>query len=1211
MLFQSLFRHEFGKDITQVVCEMEEAFDPDAFAHGWRKTAERYPILRTSFHWDRLPKPEQRVHRQIHLEIGQKDCRTWSPQQVAEWLQSDQQASFDLTVPPLFRVTLLRIDESKWKCVFTYHHILLDVRSLTLIFQEVFRTNENTAANEALPEHTGFRDFINHLAQQETSTAANFWREVLKDFSQPTTLRFARRSEVAGVVPYAEETITIGAPITAELRNLAKKNDVTLNTVVQCAWGLLLSRYSGEADVVFGAVRAGRGGNVATAADAVGLFINTVPVRVRINAEAKLCDLLKATRTFWKELRSFEHTSLAQIQGWSGVAKGQPLFDSLLNFQDPSWDQVLMAQGGAWERRRFTIRSQSGYPIALDIYGGDELTIKLSYDRREITEAIANRILAHWNALLKSFATNPEQLPSRVSILGEEESRRLLQDWNNTKAPFHDSVCVHELFEAQALKTPQAVAVSEGEATISYQELNLRSNQLAHYLRSIGVGPETVVGVFMNRSIEMIVGLLGILKAGGAYVPMDPAYPKERLAFMIEETRMPALLTQSQLAGSLPAHQAQTICLDAAAVQNAPRSPQSEINLLSAAKPTNLAYVIYTSGSTGKPKGVEVEHRSLMNLVGWHQRAYSVSATDRASHLAGVSFDASVWEIWPYLTAGARLYIPDEETRLTPGKLLQWLARNQITLSFLPTPLAEAVMAEMWPEHMALNVLLTGGDRLVSRPPENAKYILVNHYGPTENTVVSTWTRVGSNNAEGAPPIGRPISNTEVYVLDRCLNPTPIGVPGELYVGGESLARGYLGRPDLTQERFIRHPFKAEQRLYATGDLVRYMEDGNIEYLGRLDQQVKIRGHRIELGEIEFALRQINGLKEVLVLPRERGTSAPQLVAYVVPEPDLIVTPGCLRDSLRNKLPEAMVPAAFVFLSQLPLTPNGKIDRAALPAPDFENVTAEGDVRPRTPTEEMLTGIWEEVLEQKPIGTQRNFFECGGHSLLATQIISRVRGVFQTDLPLQALFENPTIRALASLLERSNRGLSSTQGPALIPSENVGEMPLSFAQERLWFLEQLEPGLPFNNVPAAVRLTGTLNKDALERSLNEIVRRHQTFRTSFVKIRGKAVAVITPGQQINLQVTSLTHLAEEDRVTATRELMCAEARKPFDLTKSPLLRAVLLKLDEEEHLLLITMHHIVSDGWSMGVFYRELTGHYARYSGEEASPFAEPRIQYA
>ncbi len=580
------------------------------------------------------------------------------------------------------------------------------------------------------------------------------------------------------------------------------------------------------------------------------------------------------------------------------------------------------------------------------------------------------------------------------------ETFPLLSAWNDTQADYPD-ICIQQLFAAQAERTPDAVAVVCPQGQLTYQELNTRANQLAHHLQSLGVGAEVPVAIFVERSWEMLVGLLGILKAGGAYVPLDPTSPFERLALMLEDAQVPVLLTQDILLGRLPNSWAQVISLDGdwqTIAQSPTHNPESDTTA------DNLAYVVYTSGSTGQPKGVEILHAGLVNLVSWHQNAYKITPEDRATQVASPAFDAAVWEIWPYLTAGASLHIPDVKTR-TSVSLWQWLADEAMTICFLPTPLAETLLLNPLPSDLKLRYLLTGGDRLHQVPPQ-LPFTLVNHYGPTENTVVTT-SAVITETTTDTPPIGRPIANTQVYVLDRDLQPVAIGTPGELHISGIGLARGYRHRPELTAEKFIPHPFLQEKgmRLYKTGDQVRYLSDGNLEFIGRIDDQVKIRGFRIELGEIEAVLVQHSAVQQSVVIVREDFPGDRRLVAYVNQLPTALLSD--LRSFLESKLPDYMIPDKFVCLDALPLTPNGKVDRSALPAP--ETTLHKAFTPPETPLELVIAGIWGEVLGAEQVGINDNFFELGGHSLLAMQVLTEVYEAFGVDLQLSAFFENSTL----------------------------------------------------------------------------------------------------------------------------------------------------------------------------------------------------------
>ncbi|MFL5357820.1 amino acid adenylation domain-containing protein, partial [Archangium sp.] len=841
----------------------------------------------------------------------------------------------------------------------------------------------------------------------------------------------------------------------------------------------------------------------------------------------------------------------------------------------------------------------------------DGLMAGLSYNTDLFEEATAARMLSHLRVLLEGLTGDPAQRLSELPLLSGTERHQLLVAWNDTAAPCPPDLFVHEQVAARAGAAPDSLAVASAEERLTYAELDRRANRLAQHLRALGVGPETRVGVLLERSVDMVTSLLATLKAGGAYVPLDTAYPRERLRYMLEDSAARVLLTRTGLAQrhSLVSTDGMTVvCLDTDA-EHIARRPDSAPG--AAATADTLAYVIYTSGSTGRPKGVQISHGSLANLVAWHQRTYALTPRDRGTQLAGTAFDASVWELWPYLATGAGIHLPTEEVRTSPEALVQWLTTEGITVSFLPTPLAEAVLEVNWPERSALRALLTGGDRLRRRPRPGTGFRLVNHYGPTESTVVTTCAEVSVQAEAGLPPIGRPIANTEVYVLDASLRPVPVGVAGELCIGGRGLARGYLGQPALTAERFIPHPFSTTPgaRLYRTGDVVRYLPDGSLEYVGRQDEQVKVRGFRIELGEIEWALAQFPRVQEAVVLAREDVPGDKRLVAYVAATEPLDT--AALRTFLRERLPEYMVPSAFVTLEVLPLTPNGKVDRKALPAPDSAPSQTE-HIAPRTPTEELLAGIWSRLLGARQVGVTDSFFELGGHSLLATQAVNRIRAAFGVELPLRALFEAPTVAALASRVDFAVRTGRGMQVPALVPVARDGRpLPLSFAQQRLWFLDQLTPHSPLYNIPMAVRFQGALDVPALEQAFSALTERHESLRTTFGLVGEEPIQVISPALAVPLAVVDLGSVPDAQRESELRRLATEESLRSFDLARGPLFRATLLRLSAQDHVLLLTVHHIVSDGWSTGVLIRELAALYQGFTSGQPSTLPALPVQYA
>jgi amino acid adenylation domain-containing protein len=808
---------------------------------------------------------------------------------------------------------------------------------------------------------------------------------------------------------------------------------LTLNILLQAAWALLLARYSGESDVVFGTTVSGRSALADRMESMVGLFINTVPVRVEIHQDAPVLSLLNDLQVRQAERMPYEHSPLALVQGESEIGRGQALFDSILVVENYPVDAALPAGSVPFTITGARALEQTNYPLAVVAIPGPELLLSINYAADRFDDASVARMLGHMEALLEGVAADPKRRVSELPLLSAAERRDLLVGWNDTRAETSKGACVHTLFEAAVLRRPEAVAVVAGQEALTYGELNRRANQLARRLRSLGVGPGVLVGVCVERSLAMAVGLLGVLKGGGAYVPLDPSYPKERLEFMMADAELPVLLTQSSLLPRLPSSSATVLCLDAGF--EAPDAQHDE-NPAGGAGPEHPAYVIYTSGSTGRPKGVVGRHACLSNLVSWHQGVYGVTAEDRATQLASFSFDASVWEVWPYLTKGASLYIVPDDLRADPRLLATWLCDNEISISFAPTPLGEALLDQRWPRETKLCALLVGGDRLKRRPPADLPFALINHYGPTESTVVATSYRVAPEGEE-AISIGRPIANTRAYVLDDALQPQPIGVPGELYLGGDGLAQGYLNRPELSAARFIPSPFAEEpgERLYRTGDLCRWLEGGTLEYLGRTDDQVKIRGIRIELGEIESVLSQHAGVREAVVVAREDAPGHQRLVAYLTARESPPPEAAELVRDLSRKLPDAMIPTAFVWLAALPLTPNGKVDRKALPHPEATRPEQDRPlVDPRDAVELELVQILEDLLAVRPVGVLDDFFSLGGNSLLAIRLMARIQERFGQALSLAALFQGATVEALALRLRQDATPISWSPLVAIQPS---------------------------------------------------------------------------------------------------------------------------------------------------------------------------------
>ncbi|MDZ7286756.1 MAG: amino acid adenylation domain-containing protein, partial [candidate division KSB1 bacterium] len=1223
MLFHSLYAPESGVYIEQLSCTLLGDLHPTAFVQAWQQVMDRQPVLRTAFAWKSTEKPMQVVHRRLPVPFTQLDWRDLpAAQQSAQFeafLQADRGRGFDLARAPLMRLTLLRLDTEVYKLVWTHHHLLFDGWSMPILFKEVLTFYEalRSGRTAILPPARPFRDYITWLNQQDLSAAGKFWRHTLQGFTAPTPLVVDRARPTAamnGESDYRKESLLLSDELSRQLQALARQHQLTLNTLLQAAWALVLHRYSGEADIVFGTTVSGRPTEIAGVENMVGLFINTLPLRVRLASDPPVLALLGQIQHHAAEMRQFEYSPLVQVQSWSEVPAGTPLFDSILVFENYPADTALARRREDGGLAIQDIRSfeRTNYPLTFVSGPRRPMALELAYDARRFDRDTIQRLLGHVQMLLHGMAADPRQPISRLPLLTPPETHRLLIEWNDTAADSRIDQCIHQWFECEVEKHPGAVAVEFEGARLTYRELNQRANQLARHLRQLGVGPETLVALCFERSLEMVIAMLGILKAGGAFVPIDPNYPAERVKFMLADARPAVLLTQKHLAEKLPATTAQVIGLEAEWEKIA-RQPAT--NLSNATHPGNLAYVIYTSGSTGRPKGVLLHHRGLHNLVQAQIRDWGFDEKSRVLQFASLSFDAAVSEIFCALLSGGLLYVTRQETLMSLTDLHRCLQEQHLSAVTLPPSVLAMLSHENLP---ALRTVISAGEpctwELAAR--WSAGRQLFNAYGPTEGTIAACWQLVEGREADrDTVPIGRPFANVQLYVLDARLRPVPIGVPGELHIGGAGVARGYLNRPDLTAEKFIPHPFSRElgARLYKSGDLARWRPDGRLEFLGRLDQQVKVRGFRIEPGEIEACLKQHPAVREAVVVARAEAPNERQLVAYLVPQAGHALHPGELQNFLQTHLPGYMVPAAFVALESMPLLPNGKIDRRRLPAPEGSRLVSDKEfLAPRTVTEELLATLWQSLLRVPRVGGHDSFFELGGHSLLATQLVSRIREAFHVELPIRRLFELRTLAALAVEIDRlRNDAAATVAAPPLQPVARSGELPLSFAQQRLWFLDQLQPGAAFYNIPVALRLHGRLDTAALEKSLQRVIARHESLRTTFASRDGRPVQVIAPTLQFRLPLIALENWPESARAAEVLRLSREEALQPFDLVHGPLLRARLLRLAAEEHVLLLTLHHIIADGWSMGVLVREVAQTYtAALAGKEPG-LPELPIQYA
>ncbi|HEX7242948.1 MAG TPA: amino acid adenylation domain-containing protein, partial [Longimicrobiaceae bacterium] len=1051
------------------------------------------------------------------------------------------------------------------------------------------------------------------LAGDALERQVAFWRERLA--GAPPLLELATdrpRPQSAGG-RRATHSFALPAGVAEELRALSRASGATLFMTALAGFQALLARWSGQDDVLVGTPVAGR--RWAELEGLIGFFVNNLVVRTELSRDTTGWELVRQLRERMLEAQAHQDLPFERLVEALSVERSlshTPLFQVTFSLESAR-GRHRPRLGGAEVETLWAREGETAFDLALVLVEDDDgLAGEVGF-REELFEAsTVARMMEHFRALLEGIAREPGRRLAELELLTPAERGRLLE-WSTPGAGAWDGSPVHEMVAEQARRTPFATAVEWEGGSLAYAELEIRANRLARHLLRLGVGPGSRVGVCMERSPELVVALLGTLRAAGAYVPLDPGYPVERLAYMVGDAAPAVLLTQERLLDRLPGGAAAVVALDgdvAELARGSAEPPAVEVS------PDDLAYVIYTSGSTGRPKGVAVPHRALANHVRWMQDALSLGPDDRVLQKTPTSFDASVWEFWAPLVAGATLVLARPDGHRDPAYLAEALAGEGITVLQAVPSLLSALLEEDLSGAASLRRLFCGGEALPAELARTARERtgaeLYNLYGPTEACIDTTWARYDGEGGGSGVPIGRPITGARVHVLDAEANPAPIGVPGELCVGGEGLARGYLGRPELTAERFVPDPFSPEAggRLYRTGDRARWLASGELEFLGRIDQQVKLRGFRIEPGEIEAALLGEPGVREAAVVVREDAPGDPRLVGYVVPAAGATLPAAELREGLRRRLPEHMVPGAVVVLDALPLTPAGKLDRRALPAP--AGAGEEGYAAPRTPTEEVVAGIFAEVLGAERVGAQDNFFELGGHSLLATRVVARVAPALGIELPLRVLFEAQTVAGLAARIDAARlEGEGGDALPPLVRVDRSGPLPLSFAQERLWFLHAMEPDEVGYNMAFPSRLTGRLDTRVLERALGALVERHESLRTVFHPVARGAVQTVHPAAPGRLPTVDLGSLPAEAREREARRLAQADAGRAFDLERGPVLRTALVRLSGEEHVLLLTVHHVVSDGWSMGVLFRDLYTLYDAFSRGASSPLAPLPVQYA
>ena len=1027
-----------GVDIEQVVCRFPGRLDIHRLQRAWQRTLETHEVLRNGFTVDSSGLPWQQPAPVVHVRIQverQDGSEAHQPDaQLAAYLQADRTRAFDLAVAPLMRWTVIPADAGDI-LVWTFHHVLLDGRSFPLVLDEVFGQYDGDDGTDRVPaaRRRPFRDFCTWLHGRDWATSEGFWRTRLAGFTAPTQLALPAPDGPDAAAGHDEIRIDLPESDTDALTRFAEAIGVTPNTVVQGAWALLLHHYSRESDVVFGATRACRRGAIDDAEGMIGLLINTVPMRVTIDRAMPLASWLAGLRDDWRALRDHELTPLALVQQWSEVPRGQSLFTTLVVYEHQTLDGMMRARGGAWTGRQVEYHGQTNFDVTLTAYGGRVLHLRLGYYRDRLGTGQARRMLGHLRTLLGAMPSRATTPVGDIPFQTDADRVATLALSNETDVDYGEPEHLLAAFEACAARHPDAAALTFRDETTSYGDLDRGANRLAHLLRARGVTPGQRVAVCLERSSDLLLALYGVLKAGCAYVPVDPDYPADRVAFMLADAE-PALVIVDR-PDRIPATgvAAPIFAFDRERAALAGMSSTRPDVLVDPSQP---AYMIYTSGSTGRPKGAPNSHRGIVNRLWWMQHEYRLTPADAVLQKTPFSFDVSVWELfWP-LMVGARLVIAEPGGHRDPQYLIRTIDAERITVvHFVPSMLRVFLSAPDVGRCTSLREVICSGEAL---PPDLVDQChaalpatVRNLYGPTEAAVdVTHWTC-----PRGGPtsrvPIGRPVANTRCYILDDRGVPVPRGVPGELYIAGVQVGLGYHNRPDLTAERFLADPFASRPgaRMYRTGDLCRHLEDGAIEYLGRLDHQVKIRGFRIELGEIEAALSALPTIHEAVVMAREDEPGDRRIVAYVVAQGTATGLVDLWRAALAATLPEYMLPQHFVVLAELPLSPNGKVDRKRLPRPVVDRGPASEGLAPSSVLERQIAAIWSEVLGVPHVGVRDNFFEAGGQSLKLMQVHHQLRVKLDFDIPIVTLFQHPTIASLSEVL--AARGTGGTAAPAV------------------------------------------------------------------------------------------------------------------------------------------------------------------------------------
>ncbi|UOY05743.1 amino acid adenylation domain-containing protein [Muricauda sp. SCSIO 64092] len=1218
ILFHELYNEDFQTYLGQFSCDFPEGIDVNRLQQAWKQLLAEHSILRSGFSHDIFKIPVQFPYKEADLPYTYLDYSSLDGKKregkYLKFLKQDRLKGIALDNPPLMRIAVFKMGGNKFRMLWTHHHLILDGWSVSNLMAKFLRIYEELLENRKpkVSEEDHYEDYIRFLSKTDKYQEEAFWKTYMNGVTEPILLPFIKdnidRNKTRGIP--AETTLTFDETLSDSLKTLARNHHLTMNTILQGVWAVLLSKYSGKKEVTYGVVVSGRPPSLDGIEDKVGLFINSIPLYAKLENNTEVLHVFENIQKGQIKARDFEYSSLASIQNWTGV-KGD-LFDSILVFENYPIVETLTASELPIKIENVQTFEETNYPLTIVTAIDDVLSIKFLYNEYLLSDESVSMIKGHFRNVLFQILNKPEIRTNDIRLLTSVEEN-IFKNFNNTVTPYPKEKNLIDLFEEQVQNSPQAIAVEFDENQMSYQELNRRANQLAHYLIKKGVSSNDLVGVCVERSFELIIGILGILKSGAAYVPIDPEYPQDRISYIVKDTSAKVILCDGKSRRLLmdSSTGADLLNLENQYVEI---EKESGTNPSLPIQNTNLIYSIYTSGSTGIPKGSLVQHKGLTNLVNWYVQEFEFSENSHFLLSSSINFDLTQKNVFAPIISGGRLCISSFAYN-DFDQLIDVVEKFEITNINCTPSVFYGFVDHREEEEMkklsSLEYVVLGGEPIsfsnlqewYTNPFNKAK--VVNSYGPTECSDVVSYFIIDydADKEMRSIPIGKPIYNTELYILDSDHMQLPMGVQGELFIGGECVGSGYLNRPDLTASKFVPNPFSGVEGdlMYRTGDLARWLPDGNIEFIGRADHQVKIRGYRIELGEIESVLSQEDQISSSCVLVHTDENGSKRLVGYVVADGDLDRTE--LQKSLKQQLPDYMVPTIWVELDGMPLTANGKIDRASLPLPDQSSLSTRAYVGPRTETEESLAAIWQELLGVDRIGVLDNFFELGGHSLLATRLVSMVRRQMDVDLAIRDVFVHPTISELGGHISGHSTGVLL---PSIVPYDRSGmdRVPLSYSQERLWFIDQLQGSLEYH-IPFVLRLEGTLDRTLLADSLREIVSRHEVLRTVILSDEGVGHQEVLPSEDWALEYYDAV---ERSDVEGYLSLFLSRA---FDLSKDYMLRVGLYRLGEAEHILAGAFHHIASDGWSNAILINEFVALYG--SKKSGLPHGLPAlgIQYS